>query len=168
MGPHAAQPRVEVLVLGQAHLQAAFLARGVQGEYVQDERGAVDDRHRAVHGALEVRLLGGRQLVVEYDQVGLVGPRQFGHFLGLAAADEGAGVRRFEALRGHGYRVGAGGVGQALQLAQRRFERPRAARALDAHEHGTLAGGRLAGARAAGDDGVRFGHGDMLLLCRKG
>ena len=88
MRPHAAQARQQVLVLGQPHLQAAFLAGGVQCEDVQDECRAVDDLHVAPDGLLEVRLLRGSELVVEHHQVGRVRADEFGHLLGLAGADE--------------------------------------------------------------------------------
>ena len=63
----------------------------MQGEDVEDERRTVDDLHVAAHRLLEVRLLGGRQLVVEHDEVGRVGARKLGlhllhvllHLLGL-------------------------------------------------------------------------------------
>ena len=69
MRPHAAQTRVEVLVLGQAHLQPPLLGSGVEGEDVQDERRAIDHLHGFVHYLLEVRLLRRCQLVVEDDQI---------------------------------------------------------------------------------------------------
>ena len=139
VGPHAAQARQQVLVLGEPHLQPALLAGGVQGEDVEDERRTVDDLHVAAHRLLEVRLLGGRQLVVEHDEVGRVGARKLGHFFGLARAHERTRIGRVELLRGGGHRVGACRIHEALELGERRCQRPRGAGAIHADEHGALA-----------------------------
>ena len=162
MGPHAAQARQQVLVLGEPHLQAALLAGGMQREDIEDERRAVDDLHVLAHHLLEVRLLGGRELVVEHHEVGRVGACQLGYLLGLARADERARVRRVELLRGDGRNVGARRVHEALELGERRGQRPGGAGAVDAHEHGLLAA--LFGYRghAPRDNGFEFRHGANL------
>ncbi len=114
------------------------------------------------HHLLEVRLLGGRQLVVEHHEVGRVGACQLGYLLGLARADERARVRRVELLRGDGRNVGARRVHEALELGERRGQRPGGAGAVDAHEHGLLAA--LFGYRghAPRDNGFEFRHGANL------
>jgi len=126
-------------VRGEPHLQPALLAGGVQGEDVEDERRTVDDLHVAAHRLLEVRLLGGRQLVVEHDEVGRVGARKLGHFFGLARAHERTRIGRVELLRGGGHRVGACRIHEALELGERRCQRPRGAGAIHTDEHGALA-----------------------------
>ena len=160
MRPHAAQAGQQVLVLGQTHLQATFLAGGMQREDVQDERRAVDDLHVASDGLFEVRLLRRSQLVVEHHQVGGVRAGELGDLFGFAGPHERARVGRVELLRGGGHHVGAGSVHQTLQFGERRGERPRKAGPVDAHEHGALAAFFGKRGRAPRDDGFEFGHGD--------
>ena len=159
MRPHTLQARVQVLVLGQAHLQATLLGGGVQGEDVQDQRRAVDDLHALGQGLLQVDLLGGGQFLVEDDQVRL---QLLGHVadLGhLARAHVGAGVGRVQALGEDGHRVGAGGVGQAFQFRQGGFHGPLAAREFHAHQDGAFP--RLV--RSGFDEGVGgFSHGRII------
>ena len=92
VGPHAAQARIQVLILGEPHLEAAFAARRVEGEDVEDEGGPVDDLDVLVDDLLEVGLLRGAELVVEDDEVGGVGAGKLRDLLGLAAADERARI----------------------------------------------------------------------------
>ena len=80
----APQPGQAVAQQGQLHLGLALLAAGVLGEDVEDHRGAVDGG--AAEDLLQVALLGGRQLVVEDDGVGVDGLRQLVQLLGLAPA----------------------------------------------------------------------------------
>ena len=65
--PLAGQPGEKVLVLGQLHLEAAFVGAGAPGEDIQDERGAVDDFD--AQGVFQVLLLDGLELVIEDDDV---------------------------------------------------------------------------------------------------
>ena len=67
MGPQPAHAREVVLELRELHLQLALGRRRVVGEYVQDDRGAVD--HRDAHRLLEVPLLAREELVVDGHQV---------------------------------------------------------------------------------------------------
>ena len=113
VGPHAAQAWKQVLVLGQAHLQAAFARVGVQGEDVEDEGRPVYDLHVAVDAFLQVRLLRGRKLVVEYHDVGPERPAQVGKLLGLARTDEGGRVGRGELLGDTCDGLGARRIGKA-------------------------------------------------------
>ncbi len=107
--------------MGETHLQASLLRGGMQGEDVENERRAVDDLHGLVHDLLEIRLLRWRKLIVEDHQIRFGCPRQLGNFLGLARADEGAGIRRVEPLRCGGHRIGPGGIGKARELGKGRF-----------------------------------------------
>ena len=154
VGPHAAQARVQVLVLGETHLQTPLLGGGVQGEDVQNEGRTVDDLHGLVHDLLQIGLLGRCQLIVEDNEVGLVRPCQLGDFVGLARADEGSRVGRVPSrwvVDGH--HIGSGRIGQTFQLSQGRVQGPRQPRALDAHENGALA---RSSALVAGPFGWRF------------
>ena len=83
----ARQPRQHVVQLRQFHLQAPFPRAGARGENVEDQLGPVDDL--GGQRLFEIALLGGAQVLIEDDHVGIAaldGSRQFVH---LAAADQG-------------------------------------------------------------------------------
>jgi hypothetical protein len=65
--PQAAHAGEVVLELGELDLELALGRVRVPGEDVEDERGAVDDRHLEL--LLEVALLARRELVVAHDHV---------------------------------------------------------------------------------------------------
>ncbi len=67
--PEPAHAREVVLELCQLHLQLALGRVGMVGEDVEDDRGAIDDRH--AQRLLEVALLARQQLVVAGHQVGV-------------------------------------------------------------------------------------------------
>ena len=139
MGPHAAQARIQVLVLGEPHLKAAFATRGVEGEDVEDEGRPVDDLDVLVDDLLEVGLLRGAQLVVEDDKVGGVGAGELRDLLGFAGADERARIGGVELLGGDRHRVRPGGIREALQFRKRGGDGPLGARAIHADQDGALA-----------------------------
>src|SRR5690606_5898750 len=64
----AAQPRQEVLQLGQLDLRLALAALGVLGEDVEDQRGAVDDLD--LDDVFELTQLARGQLAVADHRVG--------------------------------------------------------------------------------------------------
>ena len=66
--PQARQPVAE---LRELDLDPALLSAGVLGKYVQDHSRAVD--RGATEDLLQVARLGGRELVVENDRVGVHG-----------------------------------------------------------------------------------------------
>ena len=86
-----AKAREAVAKLGEFHLGLAFLAAGVLGENVENDGGAVE--RRPAENLLEVVLLGGGELVVEDDRVGIdrVGGRL--NLLGLTGTDVGGRIR---------------------------------------------------------------------------
>lgn len=63
MGPHADEPRQQILILSQLHLQPALPGPGPLGEDIQDQAAAVQHLH-AGHLRQHPQL-GGRQVVVE-------------------------------------------------------------------------------------------------------
>ncbi len=93
VAPHAAQARQYVLELGELDLEAALVRLGVHAKDVEDEGRAVDDLDGLADEALEVCLLRGRELVVEYDHVCIEGMDGRDEFLDLALADERLGDR---------------------------------------------------------------------------
>src|SRR5690606_9388067 len=87
----AAQPRQQVLELGELDLGLTLPALGVLGEDVEDERGAVDDLH--LDDLLEPPQLAGGELAVADHRVRAGGGDHLAQLLGLARADVGRGVR---------------------------------------------------------------------------
>ena len=100
--------------LGQLHLQLALVGGRALGEDVQDEAGA--RQHAGLEVLLEVALLGGREGVVEDDQLRLVLGDGGGDLLGLAGADEETGIGCAAAAADQRQRLGAGRDGQLAQL----------------------------------------------------
>ena len=87
MLPHATHARQLVLKLGQLDLQLALRGMGVGGEDVEDQRRAVDDTD--LEAVLEVALLGGRQLVVNHEHLGLDHGELLLKLIDLARAEVG-------------------------------------------------------------------------------
>ena len=89
--PLPAQPRQQVLVLREFHLQRRLPGARAAGKDVEDQRTAVDHLH--LQRGFKVQLLRRRQLLVEDDegviQIGASGA----DFLELAGADVGGRVR---------------------------------------------------------------------------
>ena len=71
VGPHPLEPRHRVFELRQLDLKVRLVGPRVGGEDIEDHLGAVDDLD--VELLLEVAGLGGAQVVVEDDHVGLLG-----------------------------------------------------------------------------------------------
>ena len=116
----AAQSRQAVSQQRQLDLQLALLGVGVLGENIEDHGRAVD--HRPAHDLLKVALLGGRELVVEHDRVGVDGKTRRQQILSLALADEGGRLGSVAALHDAVGLVGAGGVDEQRQLVERRLD----------------------------------------------
>ncbi len=81
LAPPPPEPGKEVPVLRELDLHHPLLARRVLGEDVEDQGDAVDDV--AFEQLLEVALLGGRQLVVEDDDVDVERLGELVELLGL-------------------------------------------------------------------------------------
>ena len=129
VGPLAAQPRQDVLVLGQLHLEPALPRPRVLGEDVQDERRAVQHLH--LEGLLQRALLGRRELIVEDDGRVGEGVPLGGDLLHLAAADVGGRARAGQPLHRLADDARPGGVRQQRQLLQRALRRPAVLPAVD-------------------------------------
>ena len=113
----SSQSRQPVVELGQLDLQLSLPGPGAAGEDVQDELGPVD--YLAVECALDVALLGRREVVVEDHGVGPVPIQQPFQPLHLALADQGGRVIAGPLLEQAGGHPGAGGGSQGCQLVQR-------------------------------------------------
>ena len=118
--PLAAQAREPVAAEGELDLRAALLGVGVLGEDVEDHGRPVDGG--PAEDLLEVPLLGGRQLVVEDDRVGVHRLGDPAQLLRLAPPDVGGRVGGFAPLHDAGGFVGAGGVDEQGQLVEARLD----------------------------------------------
>ena len=73
--PQPLEPGHGVLELGELHLEMSFVRPGMSGEDVEDDLGPI--HHLDLDGPFQVARLGGSQVVIEDDHVGLVGLDQF-------------------------------------------------------------------------------------------
>ena len=89
--PHASHPRKVVFELRELDLELSFGAPGVLREDVEDELGAIDDAR--LQRILERALLGGAELVVDEQDLGLRPGVRLLELRELALADEGARIR---------------------------------------------------------------------------
>ena len=111
-----------MLQLRQLHLEFAFPGPRALGENVQDERSAVE--HFAFEDALQIATLGGRQFIVKNDRIDVFASTEFRELIGFAAADEGAGHRRFKFLDAVADDLAAGGGGKFLEFIERILQVP--------------------------------------------
>ena len=116
VGPQVGQARQRVLELRELHLHPGLGAPRAHGEDVEDQLGPVD--HAAAELELEVLPLRGAELVVEdeHGRVLLLGEEL--QLVELALAHVGGGIGTVDVLRELADDDGAGGVGQALELAR--------------------------------------------------
>ena len=84
------KPRHRVFELRQLDLEVSLVRPGVRGENVEDHLGAID--HLDLELSLEVAGLGRTEVVVEDDDVRLLGLDQRFQLLDLARADVGRDV----------------------------------------------------------------------------
>ena len=93
-----------------------LVGAGAGGEDVEDQLGPVHDPDLAER--FEVPALGGRELVVEDDQIGFAAAHQVGQLPRLAAAKVVARVRHPEPLHEPAHHDAAGSVGEPAQLVE--------------------------------------------------
>ena len=114
--PLACKPRQHVFQLRQLHLKTPFGGARAAREYIEDELGAVDDFD--LNGSLEIALLGGRDLMVHNQHVGLVSLGQVFQLRNLAVPEQSGRVEDRPDLKHLGDDRGAGAHGQFGQLAK--------------------------------------------------
>ena len=114
VGPHTRQTRQQIFVLGQLHLEPAFLCLGTLGENVQDQAAAV--QHLDPQQICQHTLLGRRQVVVKNNHGRAAVPAEFPHLLHLSLADKGPGIRGDTVLENRTHGLAAGGLHQGSQL----------------------------------------------------
>ena len=88
--------------------------------------------------SIEVGLLGGRELLVEDDDVGIERADHGDELLDLALADERLGNRGVEALRHRENDLGAVSLGKAGELRERLLAAPLRPSEVNAHKNRTL------------------------------
>ena len=102
------------MILGQLHLELALRRPGPVGKDVQNQAVAVDDP--AGQGLLQRPPLGGGQLVVEDDQVDVVGGDEIFQLPAFSLADKGMGIGGMAVLHGGEDALAPGGLDQLGQL----------------------------------------------------
>jgi hypothetical protein len=116
VGPHAREPRQQVLELRQLDLHLGFARSRARGEDVEDQLGAIHDP--AADGVFDVLALAGRQLVVEDDERRVRLENALAQLVDLAAAEVRPGIGPVDLLRDLPDDDGARGVGEVRQLAE--------------------------------------------------
>ena len=116
VGPHPLEPGQRVFELGQLDLEVGLVGPGPGGEDVEDHLGPVD--HLDAQELLQVPRLGRAEVVVEDDEVGLVGLDQLLELLDLARADVGGDVDLLPLLEHAADHDQPGRLGQAPDLVQ--------------------------------------------------
>jgi len=116
VGPHPLEPGHRVFELRQLDLQVRLVRLRVGREDVEDHFGAVD--HLDLEVLLEVARLGGAQVVVEDDHVGLLGLDERLELLDLARADVRRDVDLVPLLQQAADHVQAGRLGQSPEFLQ--------------------------------------------------
>jgi len=119
MGPHAGQPRQQIFILRELHLQPALLCAGALGENIENESAPVHDAHAELF--LDRPRLRGRELVVDHNEIALVVRYDLLYFLQFARAEKAARVGRLAGLQNHGDRVRARGIHERGKLLHRNF-----------------------------------------------
>jgi len=102
----AGEAREHVFKLREFDLELALAGAGVAGEDVEDQLGSVEDA--AGKRGLEIAQLGGREVVVEENQIGLDGRGQGSDLLDLAGTDESGRIGTGTALEQLGGDLGSG------------------------------------------------------------
>ena len=99
----------QILQLREFHLQPPFGRAGAFGKDIEDQLRPVDDLDAG--GAFQVALLGGSQIVIHDQNVGLRCLRHFPDFLHLALPEQRGGVGIGARLKrlAHNFDAGASG-----------------------------------------------------------
>ena len=103
------------------------------GENIENEGRAIDDL--SVDDVLQPTTLGGGQLLVDDDRVGLDGAHDVGQFAGFAGPQVCRGVGLHAALDDAVEHARTGGLRERCQLAQRVLSLFLTLRGAQAHEH---------------------------------
>ncbi len=119
MGPLARQARLQVAQLRDFDLELAGECARALREDIEDELAAVDDAEFEL--VFEVARLRGAERVVEDGERRVAFAREFAHFGGLAAADEGTRVDVLESLLDLAGNRCARALGECAELLERVF-----------------------------------------------
>src|SRR5690606_21631027 len=123
----------KVLESGELHLEHGLPRAGTLAENVEDESSTVG--HPRAEDTLQVALLAGGEIVVEYGQLVSENRPPISQFPSLALADKGGGVGMVAPLNDGVGHLEAGALCKARQLVQRFLHRPTAtARPLQPYE----------------------------------
>ena len=134
--PHPLEPRHRVFELSQLDLKMGLVSSRVRREDIEDHLGAV--HHLDLELLLEVSRLCRPQVVVENDDVGLVGLDQELELVDLARADVRRDIDLMPLLQHLGNDVQIGRLGQPAELVQRIVGRRVGVGQNDTDENGTF------------------------------
>jgi hypothetical protein len=137
MGPLARQARLQVAQLRDFDLELAGECARALREDIENQLAAVDDAE--LEFIFEVARLRGAERVVEDGERRVAFAREFAHFGGLAAADEGTRVDVLESLLNLAGNRCAGALGECAKLVERVFAGNAVGRSqLDADQDGAF------------------------------
>ena len=122
VGPHAGQAGIGVFQLGQIDLELGLVGLGPGGEDVQDQLAAVQNLD--LDDLFQLADLGGREVVVEDDDIAFKLLDTLGQLLGLAPTDVGGRVDGTDLLLKAIHHQGPGTLGQGGQFGQIVVKKP--------------------------------------------
>ena len=117
VSPHPLQPRHRILELRQLHLKMGLVRSRVRRENIEDHLGPVHNFRLEL--LLEVAHLSRPQVVVERDDVGLVGIDHQLELVDLSRADVRRDINLMPLLQHLADDLQIGRLGQSSQLVQR-------------------------------------------------
>ncbi len=138
MRPHPAQARIEVLELSKLDLQSAFMGVGVLTEDVKDESSPINDFCVSPHNMLEVRLLRGAELIVEYHDVCLEICHIANKLTGFTRANERTWDRCIKALCDAHHDIRPVCLGKTRELIEGLLNRPLLTAQIHPNQYGSF------------------------------
>ena len=116
VAPHGFEPGKGVLELGELDLELGLGGSGARGEDVKDELGTVNDLDAGE--LLEGSTLGGSEVAIGNDNVGVEGADEVAELSGLSHAQIGGGMGSATTLDELGDNDSAGGASEAFELPE--------------------------------------------------
>ena len=169
VGPHAREPRQQVLELRELDLELGFVAARARREDVEDDLGAVHDAHAET--LFELDALHRRERFVEQDQRRAGGGQLALQRFDLALAEIEVGSGSVDPLDGPADDLRPGGIGEPLELLQMFIDVHRVVRAFSGcpNEIGSLDRvlnfDKLTNTSSPSDQGCKLEASSLKPLC---